>query len=129
MARPRVRVISYPAQGHVIPTMELAQRLVEQGEKITFINTEVNHKLLTSNQVDKDGFMDLMQMVSIPDRLEPWEDRSDVTKEKLVAGQDEKKKELEQEYSLIPICTTSLFISQDAKDSADDAGKKAPKVD
>nr|GEW18721.1 ribonuclease H-like domain-containing protein [Tanacetum cinerariifolium] len=51
------------------------------------------------------------------------------TKEKLVAGQDEKKKELEQEYSLIPICTTSLFISQDAKDSADDAGKKAPKVD
>nr|GEV76430.1 hypothetical protein [Tanacetum cinerariifolium] len=28
------------------------------------------------------------------------------TKEKLVAGQDEKKKELEQEYILIPICTT-----------------------
>nr|GEX13166.1 hypothetical protein [Tanacetum cinerariifolium] len=51
------------------------------------------------------------------------------TKETLVAGQDEKKKELEQEYILIPICTTGPLISQDAKDSVDDAGKKAPKVD
>nr|GEW59749.1 hypothetical protein [Tanacetum cinerariifolium] len=50
-------------------------------------------------------------------------------KEKLVAGQDEKKKELEQEYILIPICTTGPLISQDAKDSAEDAGKKAPGVD
>nr|GEW20324.1 reverse transcriptase domain-containing protein [Tanacetum cinerariifolium] len=51
------------------------------------------------------------------------------TKEKLVAGQDEKKKELKQEYIMIPICTTGLLISQDAKDSAEDAGKKAPEVD
>ncbi|PWA56966.1 UDP-glucuronosyl/UDP-glucosyltransferase [Artemisia annua] len=81
MARPHVLVIPFPAQGHVIPTMELAQRLVKQGIKVTFINTEVNHKIVTSNlQVDKDGFGDLMQMVSIPDGLEPWEDRSDVRK-------------------------------------------------
>nr|GEU81353.1 hypothetical protein [Tanacetum cinerariifolium] len=51
------------------------------------------------------------------------------TKEKLVASQDEKKKELEQEYILIPICTTGPLISQDAKDSAEDAGKKAFEVD
>nr|GEV17071.1 hypothetical protein [Tanacetum cinerariifolium] len=51
------------------------------------------------------------------------------TKEKLVAGQDEKKKELEQEYIMIPICTTGPLLSQDAKDSAEDARKKAPKVD
>nr|GEY00692.1 putative ribonuclease H-like domain-containing protein [Tanacetum cinerariifolium] len=51
------------------------------------------------------------------------------TKEKLVAGQDEKKKELEQEYILIPICTTGPLISQDAKDRAEDAGKKSPEVD
>nr|GEX50700.1 hypothetical protein [Tanacetum cinerariifolium] len=50
-------------------------------------------------------------------------------KEKIVAGQDEKKKELYQEYILIPICTTGLLLSQDAKDSAEDAGKKAPEVD
>nr|GEV92290.1 uncharacterized mitochondrial protein AtMg00810-like [Tanacetum cinerariifolium] len=51
------------------------------------------------------------------------------TNKKLIAGQDEKKKELEQEYILIPICTTGPLISQDAKDSAKDARKKAPKVD
>nr|GEU34603.1 putative ribonuclease H-like domain-containing protein [Tanacetum cinerariifolium] len=51
------------------------------------------------------------------------------TKEKLVAGHDEKKKELEQEYILIPICTIGPLISQDAKDSIEDAGKKAPEVD
>ncbi|GJY75277.1 hypothetical protein Tco_0480393 [Tanacetum coccineum] len=80
MATPHVLVVPYPAQGHVIPTMELAQRLVKRGIKVTFINTEVNHKLVTSNWLDKDGFGDLMQMVSIPDGLQPWEDRSDIRK-------------------------------------------------
>nr|GEU47320.1 ribonuclease H-like domain-containing protein [Tanacetum cinerariifolium] len=51
------------------------------------------------------------------------------TKEKLVAGQDERQKALEQEYILITICITGPLISQDAKDRADDAGKKDPKVD
>ena len=78
MARPHVLVIPYPAQGHVIPTMEFAQRLVKQGVKVTFINTEVNNRLMTSNCLDKDVFGGLLQMVSIPDGLEPWEDRSDI---------------------------------------------------
>nr|GFA15937.1 putative ribonuclease H-like domain-containing protein [Tanacetum cinerariifolium] len=51
------------------------------------------------------------------------------TKEQLGAGEDEKKKELERKYILIPICTTVPLISQDAKDSVEDAGKKAPEVD
>nr|GEU31752.1 uncharacterized mitochondrial protein AtMg00810-like [Tanacetum cinerariifolium] len=51
------------------------------------------------------------------------------TKEKLVAGQDENNKELEQEYILIPICITGSFLSQDTKDNAYDAGKKASEVD
>nr|GEW80248.1 putative ribonuclease H-like domain-containing protein [Tanacetum cinerariifolium] len=51
------------------------------------------------------------------------------TKETLVVGQDKKKKALEQEYILIPICTAGPLISQDAKDSAEDARKKAPEVD
>ncbi|XP_076939004.1 UDP-glycosyltransferase 83A1-like [Bidens hawaiensis] len=80
MAKPHVLVIPYPAQGHVIPTLELAQRLVKQGIKVTFVNTEVNHKLVASNLLDKDGFGDLVHMVSIPDGLEPWEDRSDLCK-------------------------------------------------
>ncbi|XP_076883339.1 UDP-glycosyltransferase 83A1-like [Bidens hawaiensis] len=80
MAKPHVLVIPYPAQGHVIPTLELTQRLVKQGIKVTFMNTEVNNKLVTSNWLDKDSFGDLISMVSIPDGLEPWEDRSDLCK-------------------------------------------------
>ncbi|GJY47428.1 UDP-glycosyltransferase 83A1 [Tanacetum coccineum] len=80
MARPHVLVIPYPAQGHVIPAMEFAQRLVKEGVKVTFINTEVSNRLVTSNCLDKDVFGGLLQMVSIPDGLEPWEDRSDIRK-------------------------------------------------
>ncbi|XP_023742248.1 UDP-glycosyltransferase 83A1 [Lactuca sativa] len=80
MARPHVLVIPYPAQGHVIPIMELAQWLVKQGIKVTFVNTEVNHKLVTSNSLVNDGFGDLIQLVAVPDGLEPWEDRSDLCK-------------------------------------------------
>nr|GEV14988.1 ribonuclease H-like domain-containing protein [Tanacetum cinerariifolium] len=51
------------------------------------------------------------------------------TKDNIVAGQPEKKKELEQAYILIPICTTDPLISQGPKDSAVDAKKKATEVD
>nr|GEU44849.1 hypothetical protein [Tanacetum cinerariifolium] len=51
------------------------------------------------------------------------------TKDNIVAGQAEKKKEPEQEYILIPIYTTDLLIFQGPKDSAVDAGKKATNVD
>nr|GFA69390.1 putative ribonuclease H-like domain-containing protein [Tanacetum cinerariifolium] len=51
------------------------------------------------------------------------------TKGNIVAGQAEKKKEPEQEYILIPICTTDSLISQGLKNSAVDAGKKATEVD
>ncbi|MFS7970211.1 putative 7-deoxyloganetin glucosyltransferase [Helianthus anomalus] len=80
MATPHVVVILYPAQGHVIPILELAQRLVQQGVRVTFFNTDFNHKRVTSNLLDKDSFGDLMQMVSISDGLEPWDDKSDIYK-------------------------------------------------
>ncbi|XP_071704043.1 UDP-glycosyltransferase 83A1-like [Rutidosis leptorrhynchoides] len=80
MSKPHVLVIPYPAQGHVIPIMELAQCLVKQGVKVTFVNTEVNHKLVTSSWLDKVSFGELMEMVCIPDGLEPWEDRADICK-------------------------------------------------
>nr|GEW29611.1 putative ribonuclease H-like domain-containing protein [Tanacetum cinerariifolium] len=47
------------------------------------------------------------------------------TKDNIVAGQAKKKKEPEQEYILIPICTTDPLISQGPKDSALDARKMA----
>nr|GEX70745.1 retrovirus-related Pol polyprotein from transposon TNT 1-94 [Tanacetum cinerariifolium] len=51
------------------------------------------------------------------------------SKENLVAGQDDTKKALEQEYILIPICTTDPLLSQGSKDNTVDAGKKALKED
>ncbi|KAJ9540649.1 hypothetical protein OSB04_027155 [Centaurea solstitialis] len=81
MEMTHVIAIPYPAQGHVIPLMEFAQRLVKQGIKVTFINTEVTHKLVTSTWLQKDDFSDLMQMVSLPDGLEPTAERNDLAKQ------------------------------------------------
>nr|GFB01702.1 ribonuclease H-like domain-containing protein [Tanacetum cinerariifolium] len=51
------------------------------------------------------------------------------TKDNIVAGQAEKKKEPKQEYILIPICTIDPLIFQGHKNSAVDTGKKATEVD
>nr|XP_043616180.1 UDP-glycosyltransferase 83A1-like [Erigeron canadensis] len=67
-----VLVIPYPAQGHVIPLMELARRLTSNGIKVTFINTE--YRVVSTSENDPS---DLLQMVSVPDGMEPWEDRND----------------------------------------------------
>ncbi|CAL5324974.1 unnamed protein product [Camellia sinensis] len=51
--------IPYPAQGHVLPMLELMQCLAKHGFKVTF-----NH----------------IHLISIPDGLEPWEDRKELGK-------------------------------------------------
>ncbi|GKA92144.1 putative ribonuclease H-like domain-containing protein [Tanacetum coccineum] len=51
------------------------------------------------------------------------------TRDNIVAGQAKKKTEPEQEYILIHICTTDPLISQDPKDSEEDAGVKPTEVD
>ncbi|GJS57046.1 putative ribonuclease H-like domain-containing protein [Tanacetum coccineum] len=51
------------------------------------------------------------------------------TRDNIVASQAEKKKEPEQEYILIPFCTSDPLISQSPKDSEDDAGMKPIEVD
>ncbi|GJV73835.1 ribonuclease H-like domain-containing protein [Tanacetum coccineum] len=51
------------------------------------------------------------------------------TKDNIVAGQAQKEKEPEQEYILIPICTTDPLISQGPKDCEGDAGIKPTEVD
>ncbi|GJU93481.1 putative ribonuclease H-like domain-containing protein [Tanacetum coccineum] len=50
-------------------------------------------------------------------------------KDNIVVGKAEKKIEPEQEYILIPLCTTDPLISQDPKDREVNARKKAIKVD
>ncbi|GKD16183.1 hypothetical protein Tco_1205341 [Tanacetum coccineum] len=51
------------------------------------------------------------------------------TKDNIVAGHAQNEKEPEQEYILIPLCTTDPFISQGPKDSEGDARMKHTKVD
>ncbi|GKD12218.1 hypothetical protein Tco_1196625, partial [Tanacetum coccineum] len=49
-------------------------------------------------------------------------------RDKIVAGQAKKKKEHEQEYILIPLCTTDPLISQGPKDNEEDVGMKPTEV-
>ncbi|CAK9162986.1 unnamed protein product [Ilex paraguariensis] len=80
MSHPHVIVIPYPAQGHVIPFMEVALTLANQGFKVTFVNTEFNHKRVIKALSEKDDVHNLVHLVSVPDGLEPFEDRNDLLK-------------------------------------------------
>ncbi|GJY48953.1 putative ribonuclease H-like domain-containing protein [Tanacetum coccineum] len=51
------------------------------------------------------------------------------TRDNIVTGQAEKKTKPEQEYILIPFCTTDPLISQGPKDSEEDYGMKPTEVD
>ncbi|GJX78598.1 putative ribonuclease H-like domain-containing protein [Tanacetum coccineum] len=51
------------------------------------------------------------------------------TRDNIVTGQTEKKKEPEQEYILIPICTTDPLISQDHEVNEEDAEEKPTEMD
>ncbi|KAH0462317.1 hypothetical protein IEQ34_009892 [Dendrobium chrysotoxum] len=63
-------------EGHVIPLMELSYCLIERGFRITFINTEFNHKrIFAGSLLDEAKFIDGIHFVTIPDGLEPEEDR------------------------------------------------------
>lgn len=82
MGRPHVLAVPYPAQGHVIPLMELAQWLANHGIRVTFVNTDFNHRRIVKSLscADSDSINELINLASIPDGLEPWEDRNDLGK-------------------------------------------------
>lgn len=54
------------------------QRLVKQGFKVTFINTDFIHKRGVLSKNDTIG--DMINLVSLPDRMEPGEDRNELGK-------------------------------------------------
>lgn len=77
MGKPHALLLPYPAQGHVIPLMELAHCLVDRGFKITFVNTEFNHERLVAALPKELEGADQIHLVTIPDGLGPGEDRND----------------------------------------------------
>ncbi|CAN6315201.1 unnamed protein product [Urochloa humidicola] len=86
MATPHVLALPFPAQGHVIPLMQLSHRLVEHGIEVTFVNTEANRELVLDAMPAADGAgrrsssLDGIHLVGVPDGLAYGEDRKDLGK-------------------------------------------------
>lgn len=80
MGIPHVLAIPYPAQGHVIPLLEVSKRLVEHGFRVTFVNTDFIQGRVIDALEDKDLIGDKIHLVSIPDGVGPREDRNDLGK-------------------------------------------------
>ncbi|PKA56677.1 UDP-glycosyltransferase 83A1 [Apostasia shenzhenica] len=84
-AAPHALVLPYPAQGHIISLMELSHLLLRRGFKVTFVNTEFNHRrmLAASNFADgsaSDSVGSGIRLVTIRDGLGPEEDRNDLAR-------------------------------------------------
>ncbi|KAJ4707324.1 UDP-glycosyltransferase [Melia azedarach] len=77
---PHVLVIPSPAQGHVIPLLEFSQCLAKLGCRVTFVNSEYDLNRVMKSLEGKNYMDEKIHLVSIPDGMEPWEDRSDFGK-------------------------------------------------
>jgi hypothetical protein len=72
-------VLPFPAQGHVMPLMELSHRLVDHGLEVDFVNTDFNHDRVLKAMAAKTGAVpDGIHMVSFPDGMGPDGDRADI---------------------------------------------------
>ncbi|KAJ9147536.1 hypothetical protein P3X46_029686 [Hevea brasiliensis] len=74
MVNLHILVIPYPAQGHVIPLMELSKCLAKYGFRITFLITEYYHQLIKNTS--KGNIGDQIQLVSVPDGIQSSEDKN-----------------------------------------------------
>ncbi|KAF5957689.1 hypothetical protein HYC85_004914 [Camellia sinensis] len=82
-----VLVVPYPAQGHVTPLLKLSHRIADYGVKVTFVNTEFVHAKIMATMPDhnneeeeEEQQQNQVGLVSIPDGLEPNDDRRDALK-------------------------------------------------
>jgi len=78
MGVPHFLVLPYPVQGHVNPLMQFSEAVIKHGCKITFVNTEFIHKQANNSGEALDNLKEQgMRFVTIPDGLDPEDDRSD----------------------------------------------------
>ncbi|RLN42072.1 UDP-glycosyltransferase 83A1-like [Panicum miliaceum] len=78
-AAPHALLLPYPAQGHVIPFMELAHRLLDRGFAVTFVNTEFNHRRVVEAAPAAEGGRRL-RLVGVPDGMDDGEDRDNLVR-------------------------------------------------
>ncbi|ERM99950.1 UDP-glycosyltransferase 83A1 [Amborella trichopoda] len=75
-------MLPYPAQGHIIPMMELSRRMEEHGFIVTFVNTDFTQKrvldasMKAHTESHPNKGTGCIRLVSIPDGLEPDADRN-----------------------------------------------------
>ncbi|CAN6286769.1 unnamed protein product [Urochloa humidicola] len=82
--RVRVMVLPFPAQGHVMPLMELSRRLVDHGFEVDFVNTDYNQArvlaALEAGEETEAAAHAGIHFISLPDGLGPDADRTDIVK-------------------------------------------------
>ncbi|KAG0534041.1 hypothetical protein BDA96_04G244500 [Sorghum bicolor] len=79
--RPHAVLIPQPAQGHVTPMLHLAKALHARGFRVTYVNSEYNHRrLLRSRGQDSLAGTDGFRFEAVPDGL-PQSDNDDVTQD------------------------------------------------
>ncbi|AQK56474.1 UDP-glycosyltransferase 85A7 [Zea mays] len=79
--RPHAVLIPQPAQGHVTPMLHLAKALHARGFRVTYVNSEYNHRrLLRSRGQDSLAGTDGFHFEAVPDGL-PQSDNDDVTQD------------------------------------------------
>jgi len=79
MGIPHFLCLPFPIQGHVNPLMQFSLLLAKHGCKVTFVHTEFSHKRAnTAGGGNKEEAQ--VELVTLPDGLDPQDDRSDVAK-------------------------------------------------
>ncbi|CAK9147984.1 unnamed protein product [Ilex paraguariensis] len=75
-----VLVVAFPTQGHVGPLMKLAHQIANHGIKVTFVTTEFVLSKMATSSPEVGGENKQVKLVSVPDGLEPEDDRKDQSK-------------------------------------------------
>ncbi|GJX68279.1 ribonuclease H-like domain-containing protein [Tanacetum coccineum] len=118
--------VGYSVVSKAIRVFNKRIRIIEETLNISFLENIPNVKGNGPDWIfDVDSLS--ISMNYVPVMVENQTNAIVRVKHNIIACQVEKKKEVEQEYILIPFCTTDPFISKGPKESEVDAGEEHTK--